>query len=55
MANKAAELEGPEHLHVVHLHGEIAKPEHGFILTETEYATQIKTEKHHWYKRAAQD
>ncbi|MBR1204383.1 MULTISPECIES: SIR2 family protein [unclassified Bradyrhizobium] len=55
LIDKAAELEGLEQLHVVFLHGEITKPEHGFILTETEYATWLKSDKHYWYNRAAQD
>ncbi|MGJ4889025.1 SIR2 family protein [Bradyrhizobium sp. HKCCYLRH3099] len=55
MNDKAADLEGHNQLHVVYLHGEIAKPEHGFILSEAEYWTALKSEKHFWYQRAAQD
>ncbi|MBB5049489.1 hypothetical protein HNR60_004267 [Rhodopseudomonas rhenobacensis] len=55
LIDKAAELEGAEQLHIVYLHGEITKAEHGLILTENEYSTWIKSEKHFWYGRAAQD
>jgi hypothetical protein len=55
MIDKAVELEGPQQLHMVFLHGEVAKPEHGFIMTEAEYWSAIKSEKHYWYQRAAQD
>jgi hypothetical protein len=55
LIDKAAETEGAEQLHVVFLHGDITKPEHGLILTEAEYATWIKSNKHFWYQRAAQD
>jgi SIR2-like domain len=55
LIDKAAELEGPERLHIVYLHGEITKPEHTLILTENEYSVWIKSEKHFWYNRAAQD
>lgn len=55
LIDKAAEYEGPELLQVVHLHGEITKPEHSFILTDVEYAAALKSERHHWYQRAAQD
>jgi hypothetical protein len=55
LIDKAAETEGAQQLHVVYLHGDVTKPEHGLILTETEYATWIKSDKHFWYQRAAQD
>jgi hypothetical protein len=55
LIDKAAELEGLEQLHIVYLHGEITKSEHGLVLTENEYAAWIKSEKHYWYSRAAQD
>lgn len=55
LIDKAAETEGPQQLHIVHLHGDITKPEHGLILTETEYANWLKSDRHFWYQRAAQD
>jgi SIR2-like domain len=55
MIDRAVEFEGLDVLHVVHLHGDIVKPEHGFILTEAEYAAAIKSKKHYWYQRMAQD
>ncbi|MGA0562847.1 SIR2 family protein [Ancylobacter sp. VNQ12] len=55
MRDKASEFEGPDFLHVVHLHGQITKPDAGFILSETEYAETLKGERHFWYQRAAQD
>lgn len=55
LIDKVAEHEGPQHLHVVYLHGQITKPEHGFILSESDYAGQIRNEKLYWYKQAAQD
>lgn len=55
MVDKAVEFEGFNIVHVVHLHGEIAKPEHGFIFTEREYASHVKSDRHFWYQRAAQD
>jgi len=55
MIDRAVEFEGLNVLHVVHLHGYIVKPEHGFILTEAEYAAAIKSENHYWYQRMAQD
>ncbi|WP_238192792.1 SIR2 family protein [Methylobacterium frigidaeris] len=55
LRDKAVQFEGLNILHIVHLHGEAAKPEHGFILTEQEYAEYIKSEKHFWYQKLAQD
>lgn len=55
MVDKVAEIESPQHLHVIYLHGQIIKPEHRFILTQEEYSQAIRNEKHYWYKRAAQD
>jgi SIR2-like domain len=55
LIDKAVELEGAQQLHLVYLHGEVTKPDHGFILTEAEYWAAIKSEKHYWYQRAAQD
>ena len=55
LRDKAVEFEGPNVLHIIHLHGEVVRPEHGFILTEQEYAEHIKSERHFWYQRLAQD
>uniref|UniRef100_E6VBZ2 Novel STAND NTPase 5 domain-containing protein n=1 Tax=Rhodopseudomonas palustris (strain DX-1) TaxID=652103 RepID=E6VBZ2_RHOPX len=55
LIDKAAEIESIQQLHVVALHGDITKPEHGLILTENEYANWIKSDRHFWYQRAAQD
>ncbi|HEY8084123.1 MAG TPA: SIR2 family protein [Methylophilaceae bacterium] len=55
MIDKAVEFDSLSTLDIVHLHGEIRKPEHKFILSEAEYAAAIKSEKHYWYQRLAQD
>jgi hypothetical protein len=55
LADKAADYEDLSFLHVVYLHGQVIKPEHGFILTEAEYNQRIALNNHEWYRRAAQD
>lgn len=55
LLDKAVEIEGVQQLHVVSLHGDITKPEHGLIMSDNEYAAWIKSDKHFWYQRAAQD
>lgn len=55
LIDKAREFEGTDVLHFVKLHGDIGKPEHGFVLTEEEYNKIIVGQGHDWYKRAAQD
>ncbi|MER9640333.1 SIR2 family protein [Mesorhizobium sp. M0239] len=55
MVDSAAEFEGPRFLHVVHLHGDINKPEYGFVLSDTEYSKHIISNKNYWYERAGQD
>jgi tetratricopeptide (TPR) repeat protein len=55
LADKAREFESLSIVDVVRLHGEIAKPEHGFVLTEQDYNIQLASGKHEWYRRAAQD
>lgn len=55
LIDKAAEFEGINQLHIVQLHGDITKADHGLIMTEIDYAQNIQSEKHFWYQRAAQD
>jgi hypothetical protein len=55
MVDRVAEYEGFVYLHIVYLHGQIIKPDHGFILTDAEYSNAIRDSGHHWYKRLAQD
>ncbi|CAN7303821.1 SIR2 family protein [Rhizobium sp. LjRoot254] len=47
--------EGIEYLHVIHLHGEASKPEHGFIFSPSEYNRRLNSDKHDWYRQAAAD
>lgn len=55
MVDSAAEFDTDRFLHVVNLHGDILKKEHGFIFTEEEYARALIGGKHHWYQRAGSD
>ncbi|UXN65400.1 hypothetical protein N8E89_07030 [Phyllobacterium sp. A18/5-2] len=53
--DRVAADEGIEYLHVVHLHGEASKPEHGFIFGPSEYNRRLNSDKHDWYRQAATD
>ncbi len=55
LADRAAEPSGPQRLQIVYLHGQISRPEHGLIMTEVDYARQIKSDRHFWYQEAAKD
>ena len=55
MIDKASTDHGPETLPVVHLHGDAAKPEHGFIFTDGEYNKALINGNHYWYRQLAQD
>jgi tetratricopeptide (TPR) repeat protein len=55
LIDKARDHEPITVLHVVNLHGEISKPEHGLVLTEQEYNERIMSDRNDWYRRAAQD
>ncbi|MCP1471658.1 tetratricopeptide (TPR) repeat protein [Sphingobium sp. OAS761] len=55
MIDKVHTDHGIETLPVIHLHGEVDKPEHGFIFTESEYNKALIDGKHHWYRQLAQD
>jgi tetratricopeptide (TPR) repeat protein len=55
LIDRVAIDEGIEYLHVVHLHGEASKPEHGFIFSPSEYNERINSDKHDWYRQAASD
>ena len=55
IVDSAVEFEGPRFLHVIHLHGEIIKPEHGFVLSDIEYARHASSGKNFWYERCGQD
>ena len=45
----------PLYLQIVKLHGDIGRPDYGFIMTESEYSAALSSDKHAWYKKAAQD
>lgn len=53
--DRVAVDEGIEYLHVIHLHGEATKPEHGFIFSPSEYNRRLNNDKHDWYRQAAAD
>ncbi|MET3723463.1 SIR2 family protein [Sphingomonas trueperi] len=55
MIDKAFIDHGLETLPVIHLHGDAAKPEHGFIFSDSEYNKALIAGKHHWYRQLAQD
>ncbi len=55
ITDKVVDFEGINVNHIVHLHGQTTKPDHGFILTESDYMKALKSEKHFWYQRLAQD
>lgn len=55
MTDKAHVDHGVEILPVVQLHGDVNKPEHGFIFTDAEYSKALIDGKHHWYRQLAQD
>jgi hypothetical protein len=55
LIDRVAIDEGIEYLHVIHLHGEASKPEHGFIFSPSEYNRRLNTDKHDWYRQAATD
>ncbi len=49
-----AELD-PTVLQTVFLHGDIWKPEYGFIFSRDDYAAQLVSGRHYWYQQLAQD
>lgn len=55
LKDRVAMDEGIEFLHVVHLHGEATKPEHGFIFGPSEYNRRLNENKHDWYRQAVTD
>ncbi|MBP2537586.1 SIR2 family protein [Agrobacterium tumefaciens] len=55
LKDRVATNEGIEFLHVIHLHGEAAKPEHGFIFGPSEYNRRLNENKHDWYRQVATD
>lgn len=55
LRDRVAIDEGIEYLHIVHLHGEASKPEHGFIFSPSEYNERINSDRHDWYRQAASD
>lgn len=55
LKDRVAVDEGIEYLHVIHLHGEASKPEHGFIFGPSEYNRRLNENKHDWYRQAATD
>ncbi|MBB4009343.1 P-loop NTPase [Allorhizobium taibaishanense] len=55
LKDRVAVDEGIEFLHVIHLHGEASKPEHGFIFGPSEYNRRLNENKHDWYRQAVTD
>jgi hypothetical protein len=55
MIDKVADFDGPLNLHIVYLHGQASKPEHGFIFSDTEYSKAGISDRLFWYNRAVQD
>lgn len=55
MIDKAHTDHGIETLPIIHLHGDVDKPEHGFIFTESEYNRALIDGKHYWYRQLTQD
>lgn len=55
IADRVAEYESGEFLHVVYLHGQVQHPDKGLIMTEAQYAKTVASGTHKWYARAAQD
>lgn len=55
LKDRVAIDEGIDYLHVIHLHGEASKPEHGFIFGPSEYNRRLNSDKHDWYRQAAAD
>jgi hypothetical protein len=55
LCDKVMVDEDLEFLHVVHLHGEAIKPEHGFIFSSSEYYDRLNRDTHDWYRAAAVD
>ena len=55
LVDKAAADEGIEYLHIIHLHGEATKPDHGFIFSYPEYNQRLNSNRHDWYRQAAAD
>ncbi|WP_084390881.1 P-loop NTPase [Novosphingobium capsulatum] len=55
MIDKSHNDHGIETLPIIQLHGDVDKPEHGFIFTESEYNKALIDGEHHWYRQLAQD
>jgi hypothetical protein len=55
MIDRVAELDGPLYLQVIYLNGQAAKPEHGLVFSESEFARATGNDSLHWYGRAGQD
>lgn len=55
LIDKVSVHEGHDYLQVVHLHGEAAKPEHGFIFSAAEYNRRLNKNEHDWYRELASD
>lgn len=55
MSDSVHEREGKEFLQFINLHGEIARPELGLVMSESEYSDMLSKGGHKWYRQAAQD
>lgn len=55
IADRVADYESKEFVHIVYLHGQVQHPEKGLIMSETDYSRALSQGGHRWYARAAQD
>lgn len=55
LKDQVADYEGIEYLHIIHLHGEALKPEHGFIFSSFDYNQRLNRNQHDWYRQAVVD
>lgn len=55
LCDKVSVHAGHDYLQVIHLHGEAAKPEHGFIFSPAEYNARLNKNEHDWYRELTAD
>jgi hypothetical protein len=55
MSDRASNALSTNMLHVVHLHGDVHKPEHGYIFSDAEYNKVLNNRTHAWYQQARDD
>lgn len=55
MSEKVSLYNDIAHVEVVHLHGQVSKPDNWYILTEEEYNQRLARDSHDWYKQLGRD